>query len=101
MVEVIQIDPAYGDGAQSIKPAGRLLDGNLVVLRMIRQRDEADKPVALVLERPKLAQVIYSIGQRFNMAKEHGARAAAAHAMPGAMHLQVFIGRFLAFSDGG
>ena len=48
-----------------------------------------------------MAQVIHPVGERFDMAVEHGAGAAAAQAMPGAVDVEVFFGRLLAPGDGG
>jgi hypothetical protein len=41
VIEVIEVDAAHGDGAQRVKPCGRCMHRDTVVLRLIRQRHEA------------------------------------------------------------
>ena len=101
VIEVVEVDAADGDGAQGVEARGRVLHRDVVVLRLIGQRDEADEPVRLILQGAQLAQVIHAVGERFDMAEEHRAGAAAAQAMPGAMDVEVFLGGFLAPGDGG
>ena len=45
--------------------------------------------------------MIHAIGKRLNVAVEHGAGAAPAHPVPGAMHIEIFLRRFLALRNGG
>ena len=45
--------------------------------------------------------MIYPVGKRLDMAEEHGAGAATAQAMPGAMDVEVFFGGLLAPGDSG
>ena len=73
----------------------------MVILRVIRQRDKADESVRFILQVSQVAQVVHPVGQRFDMAVKHGAGAAAAQAMPGAMDVEVFFGGFLAPGDRG
>ena len=82
------------------KPVGGMLHRDVVVLRLIGQRDEADEAVRFILQAAQLAQVIHPVGERLDMAVEHGAGAAPAQAMPGAMDVEVFFGGFLAPGDG-
>ena len=43
----------------------------------------------------------HAVGEGFDVAEKHRAGVAAAHAVPGAVDVQVFLGGFLAFGDGG
>ena len=90
--EVVQVDAADGDGAERIKAGGGRLDRDGIVLRLVGQGDERRESPRLVLQGPELAQVIHPVGQRLDVAIEHGAGAASAHPVPGPMHLQVFLG---------
>jgi hypothetical protein len=45
--------------------------------------------------------MIHAVGVRFDVAVEHRAGAASAHAMPRAVDIEVFLGGFLAPRDGG
>jgi len=101
VIEVVQISPAYGQRAQRVEARGRMLDGDRVVLRLVGQRDESNEPARLVLKRAKLPQVVHAVGERFDVAEEHRAGAAPAHAMPGAVHVEVFLGALLPARDGG
>ena len=83
------------------KPVGGFCDRDVVVLRVVGQRDKADETVRLVLQGAQLAQVIHAVGERFDVAVEHGAGAAPAQPMPGAVHVEIFFGGFLAAGDGG
>lgn len=100
VIEVIEVDAADGDGAQRIKTRRRMLHGDAVVLRLIRQRNEAREAVRLVLQHAQLPQMIHAVRHRLDMAVKHRAGAAPAEAMPGAMHVEVFRRRFLAARDG-
>ena len=78
-----------------------MFDRDVVVLRLIRQRNETDEAAGLVLQISQLAQMIHAVGEGFDMAEEHRAGAAPAHLVPGAVDVQVFVGGFLAARDGG
>ncbi len=82
------------------KPVGGCLDGNVVVLRLIRQRHEADEAARLVLQRAQLPQMIHAVGKAFDVAVKHRAGAAPAEPVPGAVDVQIFLGGFLALGDG-
>src|SRR5215211_7338743 len=43
--------------------------------------------------------MVDALGERLDVAVEHGGGAAAAHAMPGAMHFRPFLGGFFAAAD--
>ena len=101
VIEVIEVDAADGDCAQGIKSGWRRLHRHPVVLGLIRERNESGEAAGFVLQRAELAQMIHAIGQRLHVAKEHRARAAPAHLMPGAMHVEILFRRFLALGDRG
>ena len=82
------------------KPVGRRLHRDVVVLRLIRQRHEADEAPRLVLQRAQLPQMIHAVGERFDVAEQHRAGAASAELVPGAVDIQIFLGGFLALGDG-
>ena len=44
--------------------------------------------------------MVHAVGERFDVAEKHGAGAAPAHAVPGAMHVEVFFGALLPARDG-
>ena len=67
---------------------------------MIRQRDEPDETARLLLQRPQLTEMIHAVGERFDMAVKHRAGAAPAHPVPGAVNVEIFLGRFLPSGDG-
>ena len=67
--------------------------------RLIRERNERDKAVRLVLQRAQLPQMIHAVGERFDVAVKHRAGAALAELVPGAMHVEIFLGGFLALGD--
>ena len=78
-----------------------MADRDIVVFRVIGQRNKAGEPVRFILQGAQLPEVIHPVGQQFDMAVEHGAGAAAPQAMPGAVHVEVFFHGFLAPGDGG
>ena len=43
--------------------------------------------------------MIHAVSERFDVAEQHRAGAASAELVPGAMHVQIFLGGFLAFGD--
>src|SRR5688572_31360779 len=42
VIKVVEIDAAHGDGAQRVEACGRRLNWDVVVLRLIGQRHEAE-----------------------------------------------------------
>ena len=68
-------------------------------LRFEGERNEAGKAAGFVLQLAQLAQMIDALLERLDVAVEHRAGAAAAHLMPGAMHLEPFLGGFFAAAD--
>ena len=97
--EIVEVDAADGDGAQRIITGRRMFDGNVVVLRLIGERNERGEAVRLVLQRAQLPQMIHAVGERFDMAVEHGAGAALAQTVPGAVDIQIFLGGFFSLGD--
>ena len=69
-------------------------------LRLKGKGNETGEPASFILELAQLPQMIDPMGQGFNMAVEHGAGAAAAHLMPGAMDLEPLSRRLFAMTDG-
>ena len=54
VIEVVEVDAAHSDGAQRVEARGWRLHRDVVVLRLIRQRHEADEALRLVLQRAQL-----------------------------------------------
>src|SRR5215470_2534388 len=67
--------------------------------RLERKRNKPSKTARLILQLPELAQMISPMCKRFDMSIKHRARAAAAHRMPGAMHVEPLVGGFFAAAD--
>src|ERR1043166_5712612 len=90
MIDVIEINPAHGQIAQLLDRRSALDVGeNAVGLGGLeREWNKAAEPAGFILELAQLAQVIDALGERFDVAIKHRARAAAAHPMPRAMHLE-------------
>ena len=63
VIKVVEVEAADGDGAERVETRGRVLDLDLVVVRLIGQRHEAGEAVRLVLERAELAQMIHAVGE--------------------------------------
>src|SRR6478736_3229843 len=63
--------------------------------RLERKRNKPGEPAGLILQLPQLAQMIGPMSKRFDVSVEHRARAASAHRMPDAMHVEPFGGGFL------
>src|SRR5215831_17198656 len=61
--------------------------------------NEPCKTASLILQLPQLAQMISPMCKRFDVSVKHRTCAAAAHRMPGAMHVDPFSGRFLSAAD--
>ena len=101
MSEIIQVDATDRNGAQGIETRGLGLDGNVVILGMIGERNETGEPMRLVLQSPQLPQMIHSVSQRFHMAIKHGAGAASPQLMPRAVDIEIFLGGFFTLRDGG
>ena len=99
MRKIIQINAADGDGAQRIKAGRRRFHRYVVILRVIRERYEAGETTSLILQRSELAQMIHAVSQALDVAVKHRAGAAAAEPVPGAMHVQIFGGGFLALGN--
>lgn len=78
-----------------------MFDGDSVVAGLVGEGNERDEAVGFVLESAELAEVIDAVFKRFNMAVKHGAGAALAHFVPGAVNIKILGGGFFSFGDGG
>ena len=76
-----------------------MFNGDRVVLRLERQRDEAGEAARLVLQLAQTSQVVDSVGQAFDVAEEHCAGAAATQLMPCAVYRGPFLCGLLALGD--
>ena len=99
VVEVVEVQPRDGERAQHVETGRRVLDRDLVVVRLIRQRNEAGKTTGFILQLPKLPHMVDTIQKRLEVAKQHRASAPAAECMPRAMHVEVLFSRLLAACD--
>ena len=61
--------------------------------------DEAGESMRLVLQLAEQAQMLHPLLERLNMTVEHGARAAAPHLVPDAMHIEPFFGALFPPAD--
>ena len=67
--------------------------------RLERKRNKPGEPTGLILQLPKLAQVISPMSKRFDVSVKHRAGTATTHRMPGAMNIKPFGSCFLAAAD--
>src|SRR4029077_11200022 len=63
------------------------------------KRNKTSEPARFILQLPQVAEMISPMSKRFDVSVKHRACAAAAHRMPGAMHVEPFGGGFLAAAD--
>lgn len=101
VVEVVEVEAADGDGAEGVPAGGGMGDGELVMVGLVREGDEAGEAVGFILEFAEAAEVVDAVGVGFEVAVEHGAGTSATHAVPGSMDVEVFLGGFLAAGDLG
>ena len=101
MVDVIEVNSAHREIAKLFECGGPFDVGKdpVGLGRFKRERNEPGESAGLVLQFPKLAEMIHPLSKRFDVAIEHRARAAAAHSVPGAMHIKPFSGSFFAAAD--
>src|SRR5437879_1272884 len=101
MVNVIEVNSAHREIAKLFECGGPFDVGKdpVGLGRFKRERNEPGESAGLVLQFPKLAEMIHPLSKRFDVAIEHRARAAAAHSVPGAMHIKPFSGSFFAAAD--
>src|SRR4029077_11121796 len=101
VVNVVQINTAHREIAQLLECGGALDVGKYSVglRRLERKRNKPSEPAGFILELPQLPQMISSMSKRFDGSEKHRACAAAAHRMPGAMHVEPFGSGFLAAAD--
>ena len=99
VVEVVEVQPRDGERAQHVETGRRVLDRDLVVVRLIRQRNKAGETAGLILQPAKLPHVVDTIPKRLEVAEQHRASAPAAERVPRAMHVEVLFSRLLAARD--
>src|SRR4029077_9979985 len=97
VVDIVEVNTAHREVAQLVKCGGALDVGKDAVglRRLERKRNKPCEPAALILQLPQLAQMISPMSKRLDVSIKHRACAAAAHRMPGAMHVQPFGSGFL------
>ena len=100
-LDVIEVNTAHRKIAQLLECGGALDVGkDAVGLRRLEcKRNKPRETAGLILELSQLAQMISPMSKRFDVSIKHRACAAAAHRMPGAMHVEPFGGGFLAATD--
>src|SRR6266568_7827514 len=94
MVDVIEINAADGQIAELLKRRRRFHVREDSRLRFESKRDEPGKTAGFILQLTELAQMIDAVSKGFDMSVKHGARAAAAHSMPGSVDVEPFLGCF-------
>src|SRR5204862_1117769 len=101
VLHIIEVNTAYCEIAQLLERGGALDVGkdSVGLSGLERKRNKSSEPAGFILQLPYLAQVISPMSKRFDVSVEHRACAAAAHRMPGAMHVKPFGGGFLAATD--
>src|SRR5438105_10277672 len=68
-------------------------------LRLESKGNEPAETARFILKLAKLTQMIDTLIEGFDMTIKHRAGAATAHAMPGAMNIEPFVGRFFAAAN--
>jgi hypothetical protein len=101
VVEVIEVNAARWRGCANPRRRRRGPGemSQLVVLRLVGEGDERGEAVRFVLQLAQAAQVVDAVRHGLDVAVEHGAGAALAHLVPGAMDLEPFLGAFLAAAN--
>src|SRR5262249_41814200 len=101
VVDVVEVNSAHCEVTQLLKRRGALDVGkDSVGLRWLEcKRNKPGEPASLILQLPQLVQMINPMSKRFDVSVKHRACAAAAHRMPGAMHVEPFSTRFLSAAD--
>src|SRR5215472_12251613 len=101
VVDVVEVNTAHRKIAQLLKCRGALDLGKYSVglRRLEREGNKSGKPSGFSLQFTQLAQMIRAMSKGFDVSVKHRACAAAAHRMPGAMHVEPFAGGFLAPTD--
>src|SRR5512133_962055 len=101
VLDIIEVNTAYCEIAHLLKCGGALDVGkdSVGLSGLERKRNKSSEPAGFILQLPYLAQMISPMSKRFDVSVEHRACAAAAHRMPGAMHIEPFGGGFLAAAN--
>src|SRR5437764_1694767 len=90
MIEVIEINAAARQVAKLLDGRGGFYVGEDGGLRFKGEWDEPGESMRLVLQLAEQAQMLHPLLERLDMTVEHGARAAAPHLVPDAMHIEPF-----------
>src|SRR6184192_2073794 len=101
MVDAIEVNSAHREIAKLFECGGPFDVGKdpVGLGRFKRERNEPGESAGLILQLPKLAEMIHTLSKRFDVAIKHRARAAAAHRVPGAMYIKPFSGSFFPAAD--
>ena len=99
MVEIVEVKPCDGDRAQHVKPVRRMLDRDPVVVRLVRQRNEASEAAGFVLQLAQPPHMVDAIRKRLEVAEQHRASTPAAELVPHAVDVKVLLRRLLAARD--
>ena len=94
MVDVIEINAADGKIAKLLKRGRGFHVREDSRLRLESKRNESGKTAGFILQLTELSQMIGAVSKGFDMSVKHGARAAAAHSMPGSVEVEPFLGCF-------
>src|SRR5438034_1664193 len=99
MIDVIEINSTDGEITQLLDGGSALDVSQHRRLRLECERNKPAKPAGFILKLAQLAQMIDTLLERFDVAVEHGAGAAAPHPMPNPMDIEPFLGGFFAAAN--
>src|SRR6266705_4118554 len=99
MIDVIEINSADGEIAQLLDGRSALDVSQHCRLRLESKWNKTAKPAGFILKLTKLAQMIDTLLESFDVPVQHGGSDAAAHSMPGPVNIEPFLGRFFAAAN--
>ncbi len=94
MIDVIEKNAAHCEVAQLFDGRRSFDVGQNGGLRLERERNKTAEAGSFILKSTKLAQMVDSLLNCFDVSVKHRTSAAAAHSMPGAMDVEPLLGRF-------